>query len=65
MKDNVTTYTQAAKRIGQKAELTRGILRGTVLIESYRTVYGRTEFLVKAATGEHEWVREDKLAFQK
>lgn len=53
----------AQGRVGAKATLTRGILRGAVTVKAYRLAYGRLEYLVESEHGERSWVREASLAF--
>ena len=55
-------YEQASARVGKKAMLTRGMLRGTVHVLATRSSYGRLEYLVSSDNG-REWVRESSLEF--
>lgn len=57
------TIEGAQARVGARAMLTRGILRGAVTVRAYRLAYGRLEYLAESEHGEKQWVRESSLAF--
>lgn len=61
--NNEQQLNEAQARIGQRATMKRGLLRGVVTVQAAKWAYGRTLFLVSNDRGEHEWVNAASLDF--